>query len=69
MFAHLLQITGGRIPEIDRIAEDILVLKDPSNPEWMWAAEVSEVDGRYLLVSISKDTSRVSFSVVISAAS
>ncbi|KAJ3476870.1 hypothetical protein NLI96_g10855 [Meripilus lineatus] len=39
-------------------SEDVLVLKDPSNPEWMWGAEISEVDGRYLLVTISRDTSR-----------
>ncbi|KAI0699823.1 prolyl oligopeptidase [Cytidiella melzeri] len=38
--------------------EDILVYKDESNPEWFWGAEVSEVDGRYLIMSVSKDTSR-----------
>lgn len=39
-------------------SEDVLVLKDPSNPEWLWGVEITEVDGRYLLVSVSKDTSR-----------
>ncbi|CAL1703361.1 unnamed protein product [Somion occarium] len=38
--------------------EDILVHKDPKNPEWMWGADVTEVDGRYLILSISRDTSR-----------
>ena len=40
--------------------EDILVYKDDSNPEWFWGAEVSEEDGRYLILYVSKDTSRVS---------
>lgn len=40
-------------------ADDILVLKDPEHPDWMWGASVSEVDGRYLEVGISKDSSRV----------
>ncbi|KAI0346955.1 hypothetical protein BDW22DRAFT_1321836 [Trametopsis cervina] len=39
-------------------SEDILVYKDDSNPEWFWSAEVSEVDGRYLILSVSRDTSR-----------
>ena len=41
------------------LAEDILVYKDESNPEWMWGTEITEVDGRYLLLSIRRDTSRV----------
>lgn len=40
-------------------AEDILVYKDESEPEWFWGADVTEDDGRYLMMSISKDTSRV----------
>ncbi|TBU27685.1 prolyl oligopeptidase [Dichomitus squalens] len=39
-------------------SEDVLVYKDASNPEWMWGSEVTEVDGRYLLLSIRRDTSR-----------
>ncbi|EMD31833.1 hypothetical protein CERSUDRAFT_88707 [Gelatoporia subvermispora B] len=39
-------------------AEDILVHKDDSNPEWMWGAEITEIDGRYVMISITKDTSR-----------
>ncbi len=33
--------------------------KDESNPEWMWGTQVTELDGRYLLLSIRRDTSRV----------
>ena len=40
-------------------ADDVLVYKDPTNPEWMWGSEVTEIDGRYLLLSIRRDTSRV----------
>ncbi|KAH9938686.1 prolyl oligopeptidase [Fomitopsis serialis] len=39
-------------------AEDILVVKDDAHPEWMWHVEVSEVDGRYLILSVSRDTAR-----------
>ncbi|KAI0676715.1 prolyl oligopeptidase [Trametes maxima] len=39
-------------------SEDVLVYKDDSNPEWMWGTEVTEVDGRYLLLSVRRDTSR-----------
>ncbi|KAI0722036.1 prolyl oligopeptidase [Cerioporus squamosus] len=39
-------------------SEDVLVYKDESNPEWMWGTEITEVDGRYLLLSIRRDTSR-----------
>ncbi|EJU06084.1 hypothetical protein DACRYDRAFT_19397 [Dacryopinax primogenitus] len=37
-------------------AEDILVHEDPENEHYMWATTVTEVDGRYLLLSTSKDT-------------
>ena len=40
-------------------ADDILVLKDPEHADWMWSTSVSEVDGRYLQVIVSKDSSRV----------
>ncbi|KAJ3553954.1 hypothetical protein NM688_g3348 [Phlebia brevispora] len=39
-------------------SEDILVYKDDSQPDWFYGTEVTEVDGRYVLMSISKDTSR-----------
>ncbi|KAI0922051.1 hypothetical protein AcV5_000515 [Taiwanofungus camphoratus] len=39
-------------------AEDILIHKDDEHPEWMWATQVSELDGRYLLLSISRDSAR-----------
>jgi hypothetical protein len=42
-----------------RPADDILVIKDPEHPDWMWSAAVSEVDGRYLELTVSKDSSRV----------
>jgi prolyl oligopeptidase len=40
-------------------AEDILVMKDPEHPEWMWGTGISEVDGRYLELYASRDTARV----------
>ena len=33
---------------------------NPENPEWMWSAQVS-LDGRYLELYITKDTSRVCY--------
>ncbi|PCH41552.1 hypothetical protein WOLCODRAFT_89370 [Wolfiporia cocos MD-104 SS10] len=39
-------------------SEDILVHKDSEHPEWMWSTEVTELDGRYLIMSISRDTAR-----------
>lgn len=39
-------------------SEDILLLKDPENPTWMWGTEISEVDGKYLILTISRDTAR-----------
>ena len=44
---------------VQRSAADILILKDPENPDWMWSVSISELDGRYLELSISKDSSRV----------
>ncbi|KAH8092482.1 prolyl oligopeptidase [Cristinia sonorae] len=39
-------------------SEDILVVKDDANPTYMFGTEISEIDGRYLLLTISRDTSR-----------
>ncbi|GJJ16277.1 hypothetical protein Clacol_010573 [Clathrus columnatus] len=39
-------------------SEDILIAEDPNNPEYMFDMEVSEVDGKYLILSIRRDTSR-----------
>ncbi|GBE79106.1 hypothetical protein SCP_0203030 [Sparassis crispa] len=39
-------------------SEDVLVLRDDLHPEWMWGAGVTEVDGRYLMLTISRDTAR-----------
>ncbi|EGN96818.1 hypothetical protein SERLA73DRAFT_124603 [Serpula lacrymans var. lacrymans S7.3] len=39
-------------------SEDILVIKDAEHPEWMWGASVSEVDGRYLVLYVSRDTAK-----------
>ncbi|CCM03973.1 uncharacterized protein FIBRA_06129 [Fibroporia radiculosa] len=39
-------------------AEDVLVYKDESHPEWMWNIEVTEEDGRYALMSVRRDTAR-----------
>ena len=34
-------------------------MKDPEHPDWMWTAGISELDGRYLELYVSKDSSRV----------
>ena len=47
----------------DPTAEDILVIKNSDQPEWLWGAGISEVDGRWLELYISRDSSRVCFSV------
>lgn len=41
------------------LAQDVLVMKDSEHGEWMWAASISELDGRYLFLSVSRDTARV----------
>jgi hypothetical protein len=41
------------------VAEDILVMENPDQPEWYWNAGVSEVDGRWLELTVSRDTARV----------
>jgi hypothetical protein len=41
------------------VAEDLLVMENPDQPEWLWGAGISEVDGRWLELSVSRDTSRV----------
>lgn len=38
-----------------------MVVKDDNNPEWIWGVDISEVDGRYLMLYINKDTDRVRF--------
>ncbi|TRM68664.1 prolyl oligopeptidase [Schizophyllum amplum] len=38
--------------------EDVLVHSDKANPEWMFGMRISELDGRYLMMSTSKDTTR-----------
>ncbi|EED83383.1 predicted protein [Postia placenta Mad-698-R] len=37
-------------------AEDVLVHKDEAHPEWMWGTEITELDKRYLLLTITRDT-------------
>lgn len=34
-------------------------MKDSEHPEWMWATTISELDGRYLFLTVSRDTARV----------
>lgn len=48
-------------------AEDILIVKDDTHPDWMWYMGVSEVDGRYLILSVSQDTARVCGQAMISS--
>ncbi|THH29786.1 hypothetical protein EUX98_g4401 [Antrodiella citrinella] len=38
-------------------SEDVLAFKDESNPSWVYSAEVTPVDGKYVIVTIAKDTS------------
>jgi prolyl oligopeptidase len=58
--SQCMYLTSSQCTTTEReIAEDILVVKNDENPEWMWSAEVTE-DGRYLALYIIKDTSRVS---------
>lgn len=39
-------------------SEDTLVVKDPEHPEWMWGARVTEEDPKWLVLNVSRDTSR-----------
>ncbi|TFK56208.1 hypothetical protein OE88DRAFT_1641899 [Heliocybe sulcata] len=39
-------------------SEDIVILKSEENPSWMWHVDVSEIDGKYLSVYITRDTAR-----------
>ena len=39
-------------------------MKDASNRDWMWSTQISETDGRYLILYVSKDTSRVCASLL-----
>ena len=34
-------------------------MKDAEHREWMWGPSISELDGRYLFLSVSRDTARV----------
>lgn len=38
--------------------EDILIHKDSNNPEWMWGIDATK-DGKYLVLTVSRDTARV----------
>jgi Prolyl oligopeptidase, N-terminal beta-propeller domain len=49
-------LTGQR----SSLAEDVLVMKDEANPTWLWGVGVSDPDGRYLTLNISRDTARKS---------
>ncbi|KAI0069251.1 prolyl oligopeptidase [Artomyces pyxidatus] len=39
-------------------ADDILVMKNPEEPHWMWGTDFPERDGRWLALYVSRDTSR-----------
>ncbi|KAF8548935.1 hypothetical protein OG21DRAFT_1422158 [Imleria badia] len=39
-------------------SQDVLVMKDAEHREWMWGTSISELDGRYLFLSVSRDTAR-----------
>ena len=34
-------------------------MEDRSHPQYMWGAGISEIDGKYLELYVSRDTSRV----------
>ncbi|KAF8680930.1 prolyl oligopeptidase [Rhizoctonia solani] len=38
--------------------DDILVMKDDEHPNYMWGAQVTSPDGRYLILYVSRDTAR-----------
>lgn len=46
----------------DAVGDDVLILENKDEPDWQWDTAISEVDGRYLELYISKDTSRASTS-------
>lgn len=53
------------VPKLDYsltccVAEDVVVYKDQTQPDYFYGAEVTEADGKYAVMSISKDTARVS---------
>ncbi|KZP21737.1 hypothetical protein FIBSPDRAFT_740187 [Athelia psychrophila] len=39
-------------------SDDVLVMKDPENPEWMWGMDITETDGRYLSLYVLKNSDR-----------
>ncbi|KAH8829968.1 prolyl oligopeptidase [Flagelloscypha sp. PMI_526] len=39
-------------------SDDLIVYQDPANPHWMFYAGITELDGRYLFLYQTKDTSR-----------
>jgi hypothetical protein len=41
-------------------------MKDAEHREWMWGASVSVLDGKYLFLSVSRDTARVCIFLFIS---
>lgn len=51
------------------LAEDTLVMKDETNPTYMWGTGISEIDGKYLELTISKDTAPVQhlFTILIAS--
>lgn len=48
-----------RLRRFGFLAQDILVVKDAEHREWMWSTSISELDGRYLFLTVSRDTARV----------
>jgi prolyl oligopeptidase family protein len=42
------------------LGDDILVYQDKENPQWMFSVDVAE-DGKYLVMYISKDCSKVRY--------
>ena len=41
-------------------------MKDAEHREWSWGASVSELDGRYLFLYVSRDTARVRIFLLVS---
>lgn len=41
----------------DPQSDDLLIVEDPGNPSYMWGAQVTK-DGKYLILTTSKDTGR-----------
>ena len=50
--------------DLNLLDEDLLVMKSDEEPNYMWGAQVTSPDGRYLALYVSRDTARVSIYLI-----